>query len=149
MILLLFNNYSSSYPISSVPSKFPVLRKCRKWCKRSKLNVKMLKSFSSFLSGFNVISKKKKVIALTGASFSPISWWSPKKKRSFVSVLQIFSPLCATYQSKVPWTAAVYVFWREKKRQNLQNFRAKMPETISHFWHFFALLGNTAYQWTP
>ena len=35
-------------------------------------------------------------------------------------------------------------FWREKKRQNSQNFSAKMPETISHFSHFFALIGNTA-----
>ena len=34
-------------------------------------------------------------------------------------------------------------FWREKKRQNSQNFSAKMPEKISHF---FALIGNTAKQ---
>ena len=33
--------------------------------------------------------------------------------------------------------------WREKKRRNSQNFRAKMPEKISHFSHFFALIGNT------
>ena len=31
-------------------------------------------------------------------------------------------------------------FWQEKKRRNLQNFSAKMPEKISHF---FALIGNT------
>ena len=34
-------------------------------------------------------------------------------------------------------------FWREKKRQNSQNFGAKMPEKLSHFSHFFALIGNT------
>ena len=34
-------------------------------------------------------------------------------------------------------------FWREKKRRNSQNFSAKMPEKISHFSHFFALIGNT------
>ena len=33
-------------------------------------------------------------------------------------------------------------FWREKKRRNSQNFSAKMPEEISHFLHFFALIGN-------
>ena len=31
-------------------------------------------------------------------------------------------------------------FWREKKRQNLQNFSAKMQKKISHF---IALIGNT------
>ena len=31
-------------------------------------------------------------------------------------------------------------FWREKKRRNSQNFSAKMPEKILHF---FALIGNT------
>ena len=31
-------------------------------------------------------------------------------------------------------------FWQEKKRRNSQNFSAKMPEKISHF---FALIRNT------
>ena len=39
-------------------------------------------------------------------------------------------------------------FWREKKRRNSQNFSAKMPEKISHFSHFFALIGNTAGRYT-
>ena len=42
------------------PWSFHLLQKCRKWSERSKLIVKMLKIFSSFLSGFNVISKKKR-----------------------------------------------------------------------------------------
>ena len=50
----------------------------------------MPKIFSSFLPGFNVISKKKKkkkkVITPMEASFSPILCWSPKnRKRSFVA----------------------------------------------------------------
>ena len=79
------------------------------------------------------------------ASFSPILCWSQKKKkRSFVSVLQLFSAISATYQSEAPWTAVVYGFWREKKRRNSQNFSAKMPEKILHF---FALIGNTGLEY--
>ena len=96
---------------------------------------------------------KKKDIALMEASFSPILRWSPKKqkKRSFVWVLQVFYALHATYESEAPWIAAVYGFWREtktlvfggKKRQNSQNFKAKLPEKNSHYSNFFALIGNT------
>ena len=52
------------------------------------------------------------------ASFTLILCWSPQrkqKKRSFVWILQLFSAICATYQSEAPWTAAVYGFWRETK----------------------------------
>ena len=52
----------------------------------------MPKIFSSFLSGFNVNSKKKKVITPMEASFSPILCWSPKKKIGPSSEFCNFSP---------------------------------------------------------
>ena len=64
-----------------------------------------------------------------------------KKKKVLCRVLQLFSAISATYQSEVLWIAAVYGFWRKKKRRNSQNCSAKMLEKISHF---FALIGNTA-----
>ena len=100
----------------------------------------MPKTFSSFLSGFNEISKKKsshwrrhlflrfyvdlqkkKVLPLTSASF--------------------LRDLC-DIPGEASWTTAVYGFWQEKKRQKSQNFSAKMPKKILQF---FALIGNTAY----
>ena len=111
----------------------------------------MPKIFSSFLSGFSVISKKKKVIALTKASFSLILCWFPKKKRTYVWILQVFSTLCARHtraRCHEPQLSTVFGgnknagFWQEKKRQNLQNFSAKMPEKTLHF---FVLIGNTGH----
>ena len=71
--------------------------------------------FVQFQCDLQKKKKKKKVITPMEASFSPILCWSPKKKRSFVWVLQLFSAIFATYQSETPWTAAVYGFWRETK----------------------------------
>ena len=104
--------------------------------------------------------------------FCPVSVWSQKKKKRSsrcwrhlflwfyvdfqkkkdlrLNSASFLHALCATYQSEVPWTAAVYGFWREQKRrflagekrQNLQNFSAKMPEKTLHF---FVLIGNTGH----
>ena len=111
----------------------------------------MPKIFSSFLSGLNVISKKKGHYA-DGGIFSPILCCSPKKKK----VLCLSSATFLRNFCDIPERGAVNRgclrilagnknagFWREKKRQNSQNFSAKMPEKISHFSHFFALIGNT------
>ena len=60
--------------------------------------------------------KKKRSSRWRMASFSPIICWCPKNKKwSFVWVLQLFSALCATYQSKASWTAAGYSFWQVNK----------------------------------
>ena len=76
----------------------------------------MPKIFSSFLSGFNVNSKRKKGHhADGGIFFSDFMLISKKKNRCFVWVLQLFSAISATYQSEAPWTAAVYGFWWETK----------------------------------
>ena len=86
-----------------------------------------------FFSGFMLVSKKKKGLS---------------------SEFCKFSMRCEqTFKSQAPWITAVYGFWqetktpvmREKKHQNSQNFSLKMSEKISHFLHFFALIGNTAY----
>ena len=115
----------------------------------------MPKIFSSFLSGLNVISKKKK------KKMSSRQWRHlflrfyvdlPKKKVLCLSSATFLRDFC-----DIPERGAVNRgclrflagnknagFWREKKRRNSQNFSAKMPEKISHFSHFFALIGNTA-----
>ena len=112
----------------------------------------MPKIFSSFLSGFNVISeKKKKVIALTEASFSPIYVDLQKKKVLCLSSASFLRDLCDIPERGTMNRSCLRFlagnknagFWREKKRRNSQNFSAKMPEKISHFSHFFALIGNT------
>ena len=113
----------------------------------------MPKIFSSFLSSFNVISKKKKKShhADGGIFFSDFMLISKKKK-----VLRLSSPTFLRDFCDIPERNAVNrsclrflagnknaSFWLEKKRRNSQNFSAKMPEKISHFSHFFALTGNT------
>ena len=113
--------------------------------------MKVPKIFSSFLSGLNVISKKKKKghHADGGIFFSDFTLFSKKKKKSPSSKFCNFSP----HFCDIPERGAVNRgclrflagnknadFWRQKKRRNLQNFSAKMPEKISHF---SALTGNT------
>ena len=88
----------------------------------------MPKIFSSFLFGFNVISKKKKGLRLSSASFLRNLCDIPEQSAVTRSCLRFLE------RNK---NAS---FWREKKRRNSQNFSAKMPEKISHF---FALIGNT------
>ena len=114
----------------------------------------MPKIFSSFLSDFNVISKKKKKKRslrrwrhLFLRSYVDLQ----KKKVLRLSSASFFRDLCdipergAVNRSCLRFLAGSKNagFWREKKRRNLQNFSAKMPEKISHFLHFFALIGNT------
>ena len=70
--------------------------------------------------------KKKKVLRLSSASFL----------RALCDILQRGTVNCSCLR-----------FLAGKKRQNSQNFSAKMLEKISHFSHFFALLGNTAYNY--
>ena len=84
----------------------------------------MPKIFSSFLSGFNVISKKK-VFRLSSRDFCDI----PERGAVNRGCLRF---LAGNKNAG---------FWREKKRRNSQNFSAKMPEIFSHF---FARIGNTA-----
>ena len=88
------------------------------------------------------------------ASFPPILCLSPKKKKvlrlSFATFLRDFCNIQerGAVNSGCLWFLAGNKnagFWRKKKRRNLQNFIAKMPEKISHFSHFFALIGNTGY----
>ena len=88
----------------------------------------MPKIFSSFLSGFNVISKKKKVLCLSSASFLCDLCDVPERGAVNCSCLRF---LAGNKNAG---------FWREKKCRNSQNISAKMPEKISHF---FALIGNT------
>ena len=114
-----------------------------------------MKIFSSFLSGLKVISKKKKKghHADGGIFFSDFMLISPPKKK----VLRLHSATFLRDFCDIPERGTVnrgYLrflagnknagFWREKKHWNSQNFSAKMPEKISHFLHFFALIGNTA-----
>ena len=83
------------------------------------------------------------------ASFSPILRCSQKKKVLRLSSATFLRDFC-----DIPERGAVNRgclrflagnknagFWLKKKRRNSQNFSAKMPEKISHF---FALIGNTA-----
>ena len=111
----------------------------------------MPKIFSSFLSGLNVISKEKKKKG-HHADFMLISKIKKKKKK----VLRLSSATFLRDFCDIPERGAVNRgclrflagnknagFWQEKKRRNSQNFSAKMPEKISHFSHFFALIGNT------
>ena len=93
---------------------------------------------------------------MTEASFSPILCWSQKKKK--VLCLSSASFLCDLYD--IPERGAVNRsclwilvgkdagFWREKKHRNSQKFSAKIQEKISHFSHFFALVGNTVCDFT-
>ena len=115
----------------------------------------MPKIFSSFLFGLNVISKKKKKKghhADKGIFFFDFMLISKKKKKK--KVLRLISATFLRDFCDIPERGAVNLgclrflarnktagFWREKKRRNSQNFSAKMPEKILHF---FALIGNTA-----
>ena len=87
------------------------------------------------------------------ASFSPKMLISEKKKVFPLSSASFLRDLC-----NIPERGAVNHsclrflagnknagFWREKKCRNSQNFSTKMPEKISHFLHFFALIGNTGF----
>ena len=114
----------------------------------------MPKIFSSFLSNFNVISKKKK-------KKKKGHRWRHLLLRFYVDlqkkeVLRLSSATFLRDLCDIPERGAVNrsclrflmgnknaSFWREKKCRNSQNFSAKMPEKISHFSHFFALIGNT------
>ena len=89
----------------------------------------MAKIFSSFLSWFNVITKKIKVLQLSSASFLRNLCDIPERGAMNRSCVRF---LVGNKNAS---------FWREKKRRNLQNFSAKMPEKILHF---FVLIGNTA-----
>ena len=108
----------------------------------------VLKIFLVFLSGFTVIFKnKKKVIALTEASFSPIFYVDLQKKAGPSSEFCKFSTrfvLHTTTSRREPLLFSVYCLrflagnknagsWREKKRRNSQKFSSKMPEKNSHF----------------
>ena len=119
--------------------------------------MKKPKIISSFLSGLNVISKKKKKghHGDGGIFFSDFMLISKEKKKK--KVLRLSSAAFLHDFCNIPERGAVNRgclrflagnknagFWREKKRRNSQNFSAKMPEKISHFSHFFALIGNTA-----
>ena len=114
----------------------------------------MPKIFSSFLFGLNVISKKKKkkkkVITPMEAFFLQFYVVLQKKKVLRLSSATFLRDFC-----DIPERGAVNHgcprflagnknagFWREKKRRNSQNFSAKMPKKISHF---FALIGNTGW----
>ena len=67
--------------------------------------------FLIFLSGFNVISNKKKRSSLWWRHF--FQFYVDLQKK--IWVLQVFSVLRATYKSEVPWAAAVCDFWQETK----------------------------------
>ena len=108
----------------------------------------MPKIFSSRLSGS---PKKRSHRAHGGIFFSDFMFISKKKKK----VLRLNSATFLRDLCDIPERGTVNRsclrflagnkntnFWREKKRQNSQNFSAKMPEKILHF---FALIGNTAH----
>ena len=93
--------------------------------------------------------KKKGHHAVGGIFFSDLNVDLPKKKK----VLRLSSATFLRDFSDLPERGAVNRgclrllaenknanFWRQKKCRNSQNFSAKMPEKISHF---FALIGNT------
>ena len=113
----------------------------------------MPKIFSSFLSDFNVISKKKIHRADGGIFFSDFMLIFKKKKVLHLSSTSFLRALCDIPEQGVVNRSCLRFlarnkntdFLREKKCRNLQNFSAKMPEKISHFLHFFALIGNTGY----
>ena len=84
-------------------------------------------------SDFTLISKKiKKVLCLSLASF--LRAWCDIPDRGAVN------RSCLRFLAGNKNAG----FWQEKKRQNLQNFSAKMPKKMSHFLQFIALIGNTA-----
>ena len=112
----------------------------------------MPKIFSSFLSGFNVISKKKGHCADGDIFFSTFMLISKKEKGpsfEFCKFSTRFGDLCGIPERDAVNCSCLRFlagnkntgFWREKKRRNSQNFSVKMPEKFSPF---FALIGNTA-----
>ena len=71
--VFIFNDLKWASHISSVPSKFSPSAKMSEIVRTFYTQCKDAENFSSFLSGFSVISKKKKkVITPMEASFSPI-----------------------------------------------------------------------------
>ena len=99
----------------------------------------MSKIFSSFLSSFNVISKKKGHRADGGIFFSDFMLISKRKKKVFcLSSAGYLRDLCDIPERGVVNRSCLRFWagnkntgvWREKKCRNLQNFSAKMPEKI-------------------
>ena len=123
------------------PLSFHLLRKCRKQCEHSKLNVKMPKIFFFFLSRFNVISKKKGHRADGGIFFSDFMLISKKKKKKVLrlSSASFLGALCdITERGAMNHTCLQFLVG--EKMPEFTKFYCKMPENISHF---FALIGNT------
>ena len=90
----------------------------------------MLKIFSSILSGFNVISKKKKVLRLSCATFLRYFCNIPEQGGINRSCLRFLAG------NKIAG------FWREQKRRNSQKFNAKMPKKFCTFRTFLRLWGT-------
>ena len=100
----------------------------------------MPKIFSSFLSSFNVISKKKKGHHADGGIFFSDFMLISKKKKGLSSPTFLHDFCDIPEQNAVNRGCLQFLagnknagFWREKKRRNSQNFSTKMPEKISHF----------------
>ena len=86
---------------------------------------------------FYVDLKKKKSPSSESCNFSPRFLRHTRARRRELQLSTVFGG-----KQKRRFLAGNKIagFWREKKRRNSQNFSAKMPEKISHF---FALIGNT------
>ena len=106
--------------------------------------MKTPKIFSSLLSGFNVTSKKKKNDHCADESiFFRFYVDLQKKKKAASSEFSKFSLRYVRHRRERHGKPQLsMVLGGKQKRRNSQNFRAKMPEKILHF---FALIGNTAY----
>ena len=88
-----------------------------------------------FCSNFGFLRKKKK---------------GRRSERS--ATILVFYWLCAVNNAVAPQTSAAYSFWREiktsvfggeKNAEFRKNSVWKCRKKISHFSHFFALIGNT------
>ena len=127
------------------PLTFHLLQKCQKYCKRSKLNVKM----PQLLRRPRSEQKKFLIIALTESSFCPVLMWS-QKKRSSIWVPQVFYVLSATYKSVALWTAAVYSVLGETntpvfgRRKNAGICKNSVPKCWKKFCTFLHLSGTLA-----
>ena len=129
-----------------LPINFHLLRKCQKYCESSELNVKMPQRFrpprsvEQRFSGRILTFSKKKVIALTEASFSGILWYSWKKKRSSVWDALVFYRLCGAEDLSCSCLRFFGGFWQELTMPNFAKIQCKNASKILHF---FALIGNT------